>query len=106
MGQASLNYQTENNYYRANPGRSVDMKMPVYESGTWNHKNAKFNGSTTNKSELPARDVKPFERAVQYTRNGMDLGGHPGTYTSEFKQQYSKDNIDLYLRIRLRTIYK
>ena len=98
MGQASLNYQTENNYYRATPGSSVDSKlhskMPTYESGTWNVKNAKFNGNTTNKSELPTRDVKPFERAVQYTRNGMDLGGYSGTYTTEFKKKYLNVNID------------
>lgn len=57
MGQAGLNYQTENHHYRNAPGKSQDLnfKIPVYESGTWASKNAKFNGQTTNKRDLPER---------------------------------------------------
>ena len=43
--------------------------MPTYEVGSWNDKNAKFNGQTTNKRDLPQRDVKPFERVSQFTVN-------------------------------------
>lgn len=30
-------------------------QMPEYEAGTWNQKNAKFEGGTTNKRDLPPR---------------------------------------------------
>ena len=73
MGQAQLQYQTESNNYRS---------IPTYESGTWNDKQAKFAATTTSKLELPARQVKPFERAVQAASNGIELGGHVGQYTS------------------------
>ena len=86
MGQSTLNYQTENHHYRNAPGKNsqskYDFKIPTYEAGTWNDKNAKFKGQTTNNRELPQRDVKPFEKVTQFTRNGMDLGGHSGSYTT------------------------
>lgn len=56
--------------------------MPTYEVGTWNDKEAKFKGQTTNKRDLPQREVKAFERVAQVTKNGMNLGGHSGSYTS------------------------
>ena len=59
-----------------------DFKMPTYDVGTWVDKEAKFKGQTTNKRDLPQRDVKPFERASQVTRNGMNLGGHSGSFTT------------------------
>lgn len=93
MGQAPLNYHTEsNNNYRSTPGPlgqgQLSSKAPVYESGTWMKKDAKFQGQTTNQKEFPQCEVKPFERVAQFTRNGMDLGGHVGDYTSEFKGKY------------------
>jgi hypothetical protein len=84
-------YHTENDHY-SNPQNSLKQttnqltyQIPVYESGTWVDKEARFNSATTNKKELPARDTKPFERAVQVTRSGIDLGGHSSNYKSEFK---------------------
>lgn len=47
----SAGYGTENsqNYHKPPPAvLNSKMNMPDYESGTWNPKNAKFNGSTTN----------------------------------------------------------
>ena len=86
MGQASLSYQTESNNYRSLPGVSQDSKLnfkiPTYEAGTWVDKDAKFLGQTTNKRELPQRDVKPFEKASQANRGGFEIGGHTGSYTS------------------------
>lgn len=86
MGQAQLQYQTESNNYRSIPTESKDnnlnFKIPTYESGTWNDKQARFAATTTSKLELPARQVKPFERAVQAASNGIELGGHVGQYTS------------------------
>ena len=59
MGQAPLSYQTESNNYRSTPGKSqnsnIDFKIPIYESGTWVDKEAKFNAQTTYKRELPQR---------------------------------------------------
>ena len=44
--------------------------MPAYESGTWVDKDARFNGQTTNKRELPEREVKAFEKVGQINRGG------------------------------------
>jgi hypothetical protein len=89
MGQAPLNYQTESSNYRSRPGASQDSKLnfkiPSYETGTWVDKDAKFYGQTTNKRELPQREVKPFEKASQSNRGGIEIGGHTGSYMSEFK---------------------
>ena len=72
MGEAPLTYQTESHNYRSVPGKSVgtklNFKIPTYETGTWVDKNAKFYGQTTNKRELPEREVKPFEKASQANR--------------------------------------
>ena len=74
MGQAPLSYQTENSNYRSTPGQSqnsnLNFKMPAYESGTWVDKDARFNGQTTNKRELPEREVKAFEKVGQINRGG------------------------------------
>jgi hypothetical protein len=86
MGQAPLSYQTESHNYRSVPGRSpnsqLNFKIPTYEAGTWVDKAAKFEGQTTSKRELPQREVKPFERVSQFTHSGMELGSHPGVYTT------------------------
>lgn len=37
-------------------------QMPEYASGTWVSKDAKFDGSTTNKRELPARPVEGYHK--------------------------------------------
>lgn len=58
LGGMSNGYVTENtqNYHKP-PLSSLNdkTKIPEYEVGTWNPKNAKFNASTTNRRELPAR---------------------------------------------------
>jgi hypothetical protein len=85
LGQMPQKYVTENHNYRSASQAhepKLSEKIPVYESGTWVDKQAKFGGLTTYQRELAQREVKPFERAVQVTRNGMDLGGHQSNYQS------------------------
>jgi hypothetical protein len=90
LGLMPQHYQTENDHYKqthAQGPTKLTFEIPTYESGTWVDKQARFNASTTNKQELPSRDVKPFERAVQATRPGIDFGGYGAAYASEFKQK-------------------
>lgn len=95
LGLMPQQYRTENDHYKhaqhardTQAPNKLTYEIPTYESGTWVDKQAKFYSSTTNKQELPAREVKPFERAVQVTRSGIDFGGHSSAYASEFKQKY------------------
>ena len=92
LGAMPQNYQTESGYYKhpssQPPGTSnMDFKIPTYESGTWVDKEARFKGTTTNQKELPARETKPFEKASQAHRPGIELGGHQPNYQSEFKSK-------------------
>jgi hypothetical protein len=90
LGLMPQEYRTENDYYKKSNQAPTKLtyEIPSYDSGTWVDKQAKFYASTTSKQELPAREVKPFERAVQVTRSGIDFGGHGHSYASEFKQKY------------------
>ena len=66
LGGMSAGYGTENtqNYHKPPPeALNVEMNMPQYETGTWNQKNAPFNANTTNKRELPVRQVEPYSKA-------------------------------------------
>ena len=87
LGLMPQQYQTENDHYKkmhaAKQNQAkLTFEIPVYETGTWTDKNAQFNSSTTNKRELPNREVKPFERAAPNQRTGIELGGHTSNYTS------------------------
>ena len=54
--------------------------MPQYETGTWNQKNAPFNASTTNKRELPVRQVEAFSKAEPKVKGGFSLGNQGNHY--------------------------
>lgn len=95
LGLMPQQYRTENDYYKktlqakeSQGPTKLTYEIPSYDSGTWVDKQAKFYASTTSKQELPSREVKPFERAIQVTRSGIDFGGHNNSYASEFKQKY------------------
>ena len=63
LGQNPQQYVTENGNYRCKPQTAEDKltyKIPVYESGTWVDRGARFEGGTTNQRELPQREVKAF----------------------------------------------
>lgn len=85
LGGMPTSFQTEMNsnynapnFDKANNYRSV----PKYESGTWVAKEAKFDGSTTNNRELPARPVQPYAKAQPKNKQGFHLGNQGNYYTT------------------------
>ena len=83
LGGMSSSYQTEmNGNYNMPHSDSLSMaaKIPEYESGTWVNKNAKFEGTTTNKRELPNRQVEAYQKHEPKVKGGFSLGDQGSSY--------------------------
>lgn len=90
LGAMNAGYQTEmNGNYHKPPIDSLAQaaQMPEYASGTWVNKNAKFDGSTTNKRELPARPVEGYHKHEPKVKGGFSLGYQGNSYSTEFGQK-------------------
>jgi hypothetical protein len=65
-----------------NNNNVAPLGVNKYDSGSWVDKDAAFDYKTTNRRELPAREVQPFERASQANKKSLELGNQGNNYST------------------------